>query len=94
MASMGFTKAPSFVVRVGYVPMEPAARLATSHANCAAADRGRANSCGSRRSRAGRTPVAQQHSRCVWVVPATRVSVMTRLPPRSGRTRNEIAAFA
>jgi len=28
------------------------------------------------------------------LVPATRVSVMTRLPPRSGRTRNEIAAFA
>jgi hypothetical protein len=40
MARMGFTKASSFVVRVGHVPMEPAARLATSHANCAAADRG------------------------------------------------------
>jgi hypothetical protein len=26
-------------------------------------------------------------------VPATRVSVITRLPPRSGRTRNAIAAF-
>ena len=37
MATMGFTKAPSFVVRVGYVPMEPAARVANSHANCAAA---------------------------------------------------------
>jgi hypothetical protein len=28
------------------------------------------------------------------LVPTTRVSVMTRLPPRSVRTRNEIAAFA
>ena len=39
MANHGLRKRLLFV-RGGYVPMEPAARLTTSHANCAAGDCG------------------------------------------------------